>query len=305
MAVSGQGSKAISGGKPSDSETSGFKLDSRFYIITAIVILVYIPVLYGLVVDWYNDSNYSHGFLIVPVSVWLIWRQREELGKMKIESSNLGLVGIIVALLIFIVGTAGAEYFSVRFSFVLLAASLALYFFGWPIFRKVWFAFFFLLFMIPIPYVLYYSMTFPMQLFASKIASGLLSVIGLPLVRSGNVLYLPGGTALEVAEACSGLRSIMSLLALGALFAFMTQENKFKAVILFASTVPIAILGNVMRICFTAVGTYAISEKFIEGTLHEIAGLLVFLFSFIMLLIVGSLLKWKELPVDIISSSRS
>lgn len=305
MAASRPGSEAIAGGKPSGTESAGFKIDPRLYIIAALLIVAYIPVLSGLISDWYNDSNYSHGFLIIPVSVWLIWRQREELAKTEIETSKLGLLGIIAALLIFIVGTAGAEYFSVRFSFVLLVASIALHFFGWPIFRKIWFAFFFLLFMIPIPYVIYYAMTFPMQLFASKIASGLLSVIGLPLIRSGNVLYLPGGTALEVAEACSGLRSIMSLLALGALFAYMTQENKVKAVVLFASTVPIAILGNVMRICFTAVGTYAVSERFVEGTLHELAGLLVFLFSFIMLLIVGSLLRWKELPVDTTSLSRS
>jgi exosortase len=138
-------------------------------------------------------------------------------------------------------------------------------------------------------------------LFASKIASVVLGVIGLPLVRFGNVLHLPGGQALEVAEACSGLRSIVALLALGALFAYFTQENRVKAVILFFATVPIAIFGNVVRISFTAIGTYAISEQFVEGTLHEIAGMLVFLFSLVMLMIFGSLLKWKELPVDITS----
>jgi exosortase len=172
---------------------------------------------------------------------------------------------------------------------------------GWMFLRRIWFAFFFLLFMIPVPYVIYYSLTFPMQLFASKIASSILGIIGLPLVRLGNVLHLPGGQALEVAEACSGLRSIVSLLALGALLAYFNQENKVKAVILFFSTIPIAVLGNVMRISFTAVGTYAVSDKFVEGTLHDMAGMLVFLFSLIMLLIVGSLLKWKELPVDITS----
>ena len=289
-------------GPLTDSEqTTTIKIDPKAYILILIAVLVYLPVLGDLVLDWYQDSNYSHGFLIIPVSVWLIWRQRKELASVPIRTSNWGFAGVFIALGIFIVGTAGAEYFSARFSFVLLLASMTLCFLGWMFLRKVWFAFFFMLFMIPIPYVIYYSVTFPMQLFASKIASVALGVIGLPLVRFGNVLHLPGGQALEVAEACSGLRSIVALLALGALFAYFTQENRVKAVILFLATVPIAIFGNVVRISFTAIGTYAISEEFVEGTLHEMAGMLVFLFSLVMLMIFGSLLKWKQLPVDITS----
>jgi exosortase len=258
-------------------------------------------VLVDLVVDWYSDSNYSHGFLIIPLSVWLVWRQRERLALVPLKGSGWGLAGILASMLILVVGTAGAEYFSVRFSFVLLLASMVLHFAGWMFLRRIWFALFFMLFMIPVPYVVYYSLTFPMQLFASKVASSVLGLIGLPLLRSGNVLYLPGGQALEVAEACSGLRSIVSLLALGALLAYFTQKSRAKAVILFLSTVPIAILGNVVRISFTAIGTYAITESFVEGTLHEMAGMVVFLFSLVMLLIIGSLLKWNELPVDITS----
>ena len=273
-------------------------IDRRLYLILGLVFLIYLPVLKDLVLDWYEDSNYSHGFLIIPVSIWFIWRQRAEISRLPVKWSNVGFAGILAALLIFIIGTAGAEYFSVRFSFVLLLSSLALCFFGTRVFKRIWFAFAFLLFMIPIPYVIYYSLTFPMQLFASQIASSAVSLIGLPLVRLGNVLYLPGGQALEVAEACSGLRSIMSLLALGALMAYFTQDNRTKAVVLFLSTIPIAILGNVVRIIFTTVGTYAISEKFVEGTLHEMAGMLVFLFSMIMLLIVSSILRWKSLPID-------
>lgn len=285
-----------------DSEqTTTIKADPKVYILFLIAVLIYLPVLGDLIADWYEDSNYSHGFLIIPVSVWLIWRQRKELASVPVRTSNWGFAGILIALAIFIVGTAGAEYFTARFSFVMLLASMTLYSFGWMFLRKVWFAFFFMLFMIPIPYVIYYSVTFPMQLFASKIASVALGVIGLPLVRFGNVLHLPGGQALEVAEACSGLRSIVALLALGALYAYFTQENRVKAVILFLATIPIAIFGNVVRISFTAIGTYAISEAFVEGTLHEMAGMLVFLFSLIMLMIFGSLLKWKELPVDITS----
>ena len=270
------------------------RIDAKLYIVAALVVLIYLPVLLGLVVDWYEDSNYSHGFLVILICAWLIWRQRKELAAVPVTTNRWGMVGIVFALAIFVIGTAGAEYFSVRFSFVLLLASLTLYFFGWQFFRRTWFVFFFMLFMIPIPYVIYYSLTFPMQLFASKIASVSLGIIGLPLVRLGNVLYLPGGQALEVAEACSGLRSIMSLLALGALLAYFMQENRIKAVVLFLSTIPIAVLGNVVRISFTTIGTYAISDKFVDETLHEVAGMLVFLFSFAMLVIFGFILRWKK-----------
>jgi len=275
-----------------------FRIDPKILFLMVLVVLIYLPVLADLVLDWYEDPNYSHGFLIIPVAIWFIWRQREELASTPISTNMWGFVGVLVSLAIFIVGTAGAEYFSGRFSFVMLLASLALFLLGTQIFRKIWFAFFFMLFMIPIPYVIYYSLTFPMQLFASKIASLALGAIGLPLVRLGNVLYIPGGQALEVAEACSGLRSIVSLLALGALLAYFTQETRTKALILFAATVPIAILGNVVRITFTTVGTYAISENFVDGVLHEMSGMLVFLFSMIMLFIVSSILRWKKLPVN-------
>lgn len=280
------------------NEHTGLRLDTKLYSLGLVAVLIYLPVLVDLVKDWYQDSNYSHGFLILPLSAWLVWRQRDKLASVMPGSSGWGLAGIICSLVIFILGTAGAEYFSVRFSFVLLLASITLHFMGWEFMRRVWFAFFFMLFMIPVPYVIYYSLTFPMQLFASKVASSVLGAIGLPLVRSGNVLHLPGGQALEVAEACSGLRSIVALLALGALLAYFSQKSKSKATILFLATIPIAVFGNVVRISFTAVGTYAISEKFLEGTLHEIAGMLVFAFSLITLLIFGSILRWRELPID-------
>lgn len=268
-------------------------IDKRFWIILALVAVVYIPVLYDLVIDWYIDENYSHGFLILPLAIWLIWRKRRDLAQTPIDKNNLGLLFIIGSLLLLIAGTAGAEYFTVRTSFVFLLFSLSLYFFGWPFTRQIWFAFFIMLFMIPIPYVIYYAITFPMQLFASKVSTVFLQAIGLPLVRQGNILHIPG-YSMEVAEACSGIRSLFSLLALGALFAYFTQPNKIKAVILFLSTIPIAIAGNVFRISLTALCAHTISVKFAEGILHEISGLIVFVFSLVLLFIFGAILKWKK-----------
>jgi exosortase len=278
---------------PETTAKPGINIDIKIVFILVLILAVYLPVLIDLVVDWYQDDNYSHGFLILPIAAWLIWRKRNELAETPTKMNNFGLLMAIGSLFLLIAGTAGAEYFTARVSFVGLLFSLCLYFFGWQFTRKIWFAFFFMLFMIPIPYVIYYAATFPMQLLASKVAGVVLNAIGLPLIRQGNILHIPNYT-LEVAEACSGIRSLFSLLALGALFAYFTQDNKFKAVFLFLATVPIAIAGNVFRVTVTALGAHTVSIKFAEGTLHEISGLIVFVFSLILLFALGAILKWEK-----------
>jgi exosortase len=278
---------------PETTAKPGINIDIKIIFILVLILAVYLPVLIDLVVDWYQDDNYSHGFLILPIAAWLIWRKRNELAETPTKMNNLGLLMAIGSLFLLIAGTAGAEYFTARVSFVGLLFSLCLYFFGWQFTRKIWFAFFFMLFMIPIPYVIYYAATFPMQLLASKVAGVVLNAIGLPLIRQGNILHIPNYT-LEVAEACSGIRSLFSLLALGALFAYFTQDNKIKAVFLFLATVPIAIAGNVFRVTVTALGAHTVSIKFAEGTLHEISGLIVFVFSLILLFALGAILKWEK-----------
>jgi len=141
-----------------------------------------------------------------------------------------------------------------------------------------------------LPYVLYYSLTFPMQLFATKVTVRLLNLIGMTAVRQGNMIHLPG-YSLEVAEACSGLRSLISLLALGAIYARLTQKGLPRQIILFASTVPIAVAANIFRVFFTAVGAYTVSKELAEDFLHTLSGMMVFVVAFIMLFIFGAILK--------------
>lgn len=263
-------------------------------VLGIIIILMYLPVFSDLVRDWYTDDNYSHGFLIIPISAWLIWKKREVLRNIPIETNKWGLAIILGSLLLFLGGTAGMEYFTVRVSLVFLLFGLTLYLAGWRFVREIWFAFFFLLFMIPLPYVIYYSATFPLQLVGSKVAAGLLSLMGIPHLRQGNVIHLPDNYSLEVAEACSGLRSLVTLLALGALLAYWTQNRAWKAVTLFVATVPIAIAANIFRICVTAVGAYGVSREIAEGTIHELSGTIVFMFSLVCLLILSSVLRIGE-----------
>jgi exosortase len=145
--------------------------------------------------------------------------------------------------------------------------------------------------MIPIPYVIYYAVTFPMQLFSTKIAVFFLDLFSLPVTSQGNIINLPN-YQLEVVEACSGIRSLMTLTALGAAMAYMTQKTVFSGIIVFLFSIPIAIGANVFRIFITAIGAYTISPKFAEGFIHEASGLIVFLVGFLSLGGVAMMIKW-------------
>jgi exosortase len=266
----------------------------QILLLAAIFLVLYLPVLANLVSDWEEDANYSHGFLIIPISAYLLWKKREELKKIPLETCNWGLVLVVGSLALYLFGTAGMEFFTTRVSMIGLIAGVVLYLAGWRFLREIWFPIAFLLFMIPVPYILYYSATFPLQLFGTKVAGFVIGLLGIPHLRQGNIIHLPDNYSLEVAEACSGLRSLVTLLALAALIAYLTQRTKPRAIVLFLSAVPIAIAANIFRITVTAVGAYGISRELAEDLLHEISGIIVFAFSLVCLLILSSILRVRR-----------
>jgi len=259
------------------------------YAIVALI-LVYLPVIYDLIIEWYSDPNYSHGFLVPIISGYLIWKKRKELSEIEKSNNNSGLILIVAGILLFILGNAASEYFTVRFSMVIILFGLVHYYYGNLFIRRVWFEILFLLFMIPIPYVIYFSATFPMQLLASKVTVFLLDGLGMPVIRQGNIIHL-AKQSLEVAEACSGLRSLISLLALGAIYAYLTQKRFSGKIILFLSTIPIAVIGNIFRVFITSIIVYTFEADVTAEPIHSIMGASVFAVAFILLLILGTILK--------------
>lgn len=262
------------------------------YLVLGAIVLFSLPILWDLVADWIRDDNYSHGFFIIPISIWLLYRQRKEL-VFPAKPSAWGMVIFAAGACGLVIGVAANEFFSTRMALILLVTGLAMYYVGAANFRKIWFSFFFLLFMVPIPAVIYNAATFPMQLFASKVTISMLQAIGVPCVGKGNIIQLPE-YALEVLEACSGLRSLVTLMALAALYGYLTLPGKVRPVILFLGSIPIAIATNIFRIFFTAVAAYAISTAFAEDFMHEMSGLLVFVTALILTLILGGILKWRR-----------
>lgn len=280
-------------------QTSKFSLKLHWstYFLAFLFILLYFQVIVDLVNQWWVDPNYSHGFLVPLVSIFLIWKKRDKLRTLEKRRSYSGLFILLCGLGIYIIGTAGAEYFSARFSLVIVLFGLIFYLNGREWAKKLLFPIAFLSFMIPIPYVIYYSIAFPMQLFSTKLTQLLLHFIGMPSIRQGNIIHLPS-YSLEVVEACSGLRSLVSLLALGAFFAYVTFKSNLKRIILFLSVFPIAVGANIFRIFVTALGAYVISPKLAEDFLHKLSGLIVFLIAvfslFIFSLIIKGLSKNKK-----------
>ena len=268
------------------------RLHRHIYLLLTVLVLTNLTVFRDLIFDWGHDDNYSHGFLIIPIAAWLFYRKRKEL----IFPATPGRLGIAVVLLgcIFLLfGLAAREFFTTRFALVMLATGLGLYYLGYANFRKVWFSFFFLLFMIPIPAVIYYQATLPMQMLATKVTVSLLQFIGVACAQKGNIIELPG-YSLEVVEACSGLRSLVTLMALAALYGYLSLEGKVRPIILFLAAIPIAVVTNIFRVFVTAIGAYAISPAMAENFLHEISGMLVFVTALILTVILGGVLRWRK-----------
>jgi len=183
---------------------------------------LYSSILYHLVGQWWQDPNFSHGFFVPLFSAFVLWQDRFPLAALPATPSSWGLFIVVGALFVLILGVMGAELFLSRVSLLLLIAGLIIFFLGWNYFRAVLFPWAFLILMIPIPAIVFNQITFPLQLLASKIAAVSLPLLGVPVLREGNVINLPA-MALEVAEACSGIRSLLSLTTLAIIYGYLME----------------------------------------------------------------------------------
>jgi exosortase len=235
-----------------------------------------------LVEQWWVDPDFSHGFFIPLFAGLVLWQRRGQLARVQLGPSWSGLLLVVASLAILIVGFLGAELFLSRSSFIFLLAGLVVLFAGWRFFKAVLFPWAVLFLMIPIPAIVYNRITFPLQFFASKLATSLLLVVGVPVLREGNVINLPA-LSLEVVEACSGIRSLLSLGALAIIYGYFAEKSVWKRVVLAVSAIPIAVAANALRIMGTGLlGQYWDPDK-AQGFFHEFSGWLIFLLSVVML----------------------
>jgi exosortase len=246
---------------------------------------VYRDVVPKLVSDWANDDNYSHGFLIVPIALYLAWERRQRVSSLPSQPSIFGLVIVLGSLATLIAGILGAELFLTRVSIVGLIGGTVLFVLGWQHLRALAFPIAFLLLMIPIPAIIFNQIAFPLQLIASQFGEAALNAADIPVLREGNVIIL-ANTTLEVAEACSGIRSLVSLLTLGIVYGYFTDPRGWLRTMIALSTVPIAIVANGMRVAGTGIAAHYYGPEAATGFFHTFSGWLVFVVAFVMMFVV-------------------
>ncbi len=281
--------------------------------IAVALAFVYFSVLLKLGNDWWHDENYSHGLLIPFVVAFILWQERKRLSEARRDSWIwIGSGGIAISLLMLWAGTAGAELFVQRVSLVLMLVSVVIYFFGARIIQLLAIPFFLFVLSIPIPQILFNRVAFPLQLFASRCAVSAMWFLNIPVLRQGNVIeMMPRGATetkrLAVVEACSGIRSLMTLITLAVIYAYFTKSKAdrsgsdngkgsqpklratlssvafWRGLVLVVSAVPIAILTNAVRVSGTGVLAHYYGTRVADGFFHSFSGWVVYIAAALLL----------------------
>jgi exosortase len=252
-------------------------------LVAAGIGLVYWHVFGSLVNAWEVDGNYSHGFLIVPIALYFVWERRQALTALEPRSSAWGLILLTGGICILLAGLLGSELFLSRVSLIVVLAGIVLFLFGWRHLRLLAFPLAFLLLMIPLPAIVFNRIAFPLQLIASQFGETIISAANIPVLREGNVLVL-ANTSLEVAEACSGIRSLVSLITLAILYGYFTDRRLWVRLAIVGMSVPVAIVANGARVAGTGIAAHYIGPQAAEGFFHEFSGWVVFIVAFLLLL---------------------
>src|SRR5688572_17096903 len=292
----------------------------RVIAISSALVFTYAFVLSKLANTWWNDENYSHGLLIPIIIAYILWSLRDRVSREEAKPSTLwGAAAVVLALLALWAGTAGAELYIQRMSLVLMLAGTIVFFWGFRVLQLMLVPLGLLVLAIPIPAIIFNKVAFPLQLFASRCAVWSMSLFDIPVLRQGNVIeLLPLGARetkkLEVVEACSGIRSLMTLVTLAVVFAYFTHPRSgspeggkpqslasraasrlrtygfWRSSLLVFSAVPIAIFTNALRVSGTGVLAHYYGTQVADGFFHSFSGWVIYIVAFVMLFAVGMLL---------------
>ncbi|HET7216521.1 MAG TPA: exosortase A [Vicinamibacterales bacterium] len=257
--------------------------------------VVYSGVVSSLVRQWASDDNYSHGFLIIPLALYGAWERRSQLRCAAPTPSIAGLLVLSVSLLVFAIGVLAAELFLARISLVGVVIGTVLFVWGREHLRLLAFPIALLPLMVPLPTLVFNQIAFPLQLLASRVGEATIAAAGIPVLREGNILELPN-TTLAVAEACSGIRSLISLITLAVVLAYFTERRAMTRAVIVLSAIPIAVLANAARVAGTGLASHWFGRAAAEGFFHGFSGWLMFAVAFAGLLIVQRALRYISMP---------
>ncbi len=263
--------------------------------VSALLGVCYAPVLLALVSQWYNDEDMGHGFFVPLIAAYIVWLKRDEIRGRIPHPNWFGLVIVLWAAFQLYIATLGAELFLARTSFVISIIGVVLLLGGTDYLKIFRFPLFLLFFMVPIPAVIYNQITFPLQLRASEIAESAIGLLGIPIIREGNVLEL-ANQKLNVVEACSGIRSLLTLTFFSLVYGYFSEKRTWIRVVLFFATIPIAIIANAGRVTLTGI-IAQFKPELAEGLFHEAQGWVIFMVAMTIMIGVHQLLirayNWK------------
>ena len=276
----------------------------RYRDLLALLLLVawlYGSILKHLFLEWvgpHHNQNFEHGILVPIFALFMLWQGRRQLAEIVPAPSWAGLPLVVLSMIVLVVGVLGADIFLPRVSLLILLAGLIILILGWTFFRAVLFPWAFLILMIPIPALLINRVTFPLQFVAAKWAAALLELIGVPVLLEGNLLTL-ARKQLDVAEACSGIRSLLSLVTLAIMYGYLLESRKWVRVVLVCAAVPIAVAANSFRVFGTGLLVQHGYENEAEGFYHTVSGLVIFAVALVMLFALHRVISliWKSGPV--------
>ncbi len=273
-------------------------------IIAIILGVIYYPALAEFWFQWNKpETYYSHGLLIPIASAFFLWIKRKELSEIKIKPSKWGMVLMALAVLMNLFGILVKLYFLSGYSLIIMLIGMVVFLFGVNMLKETLFAILYLFFMIPLPLVVMSNLIIKMKLFAGEMATIILNRIGLFAVRDGSIIRM-ANSYLEIEAPCSGLRSLIALMAFGAAFAYLTKNSLVRKWVLFASALPIAIAANVLRIVLLGWVSEIYGMKAAQGWVHDFSGFLLFFIAAVGMLAVNSLLRTTQIGTDVLKPRR-
>jgi len=261
---------------------------SKIAWFAGLLMVVFAPVLYSMAHEWVTLEDMGHGMFVPFLACYVAWKERDRILAHPVKGTWWGLVLVIIGFFQMIAGYLGADFFVARTAFLVSLIGVLLTTLGWPLVKALAFPLFILLFMIRLPLFIYSQITFPLQILASTLAEQALGLLGIPVLREGNVLEL-ASQKLSVVEACSGIRSLMSLGLLSLVYGYFFDQRRWMKWVLLVSSIPIAILANAFRVTLTGI----ISEykkEFAEGVYHSLEGWVIFMVSLVILVVVHQII---------------